>query len=224
LAAAVGIAVISQQSTVNSEESSPITYHASLHPVWWTVFGVLVFIGLLYPITATNSKVSDRFTLGSPSGLNGMDFLRNAIYTDKVEIPLQYDYQAFQWLRGTIQGSPVVLEGNAPLYRWASRVSVFTGLPTVIGWDWHQKQQRSIVDGAIIDQRIATVRTIYDTLDPNVALKEMKRFNVAYVYVGDVEREYYDPQGLAKFDKMANAGQLSIAYQNDRVKIYKVNQ
>jgi uncharacterized membrane protein len=52
----------------------------------------------------------------------------------------------------------------------------------------------------------------------------LKRFRVAYVYVGDLERAFYDQAGFAKFDAMARAGQLQLVYQNERVKIYKVNE
>ncbi len=57
---------------------------------------------------------------------------------------LRDDEEAFAWLRRSVVGSPVVLEASVPPYRWGSRVSVYTGLPTVIGWDWHQRQQRSV--------------------------------------------------------------------------------
>ena len=103
--------------------------------------------GMLYPIFATQAKVNDRFVPGSPPGLNGMDYMKAAIYHDRDrELPLVYDRQAIEWLRENMEGSPVILEGNAPLYHWGSRVSIYTGLPTVIGWDWHQKQQRSIIE------------------------------------------------------------------------------
>jgi YYY domain-containing protein len=190
---------------------------------WWGIFGVLVFTGMLYPVFATRAKVNDRFVAGSPPGLNGMDYMQQAVYHDRDrELPLQYDRNAIAWLRENIAGSPVFLEGNAPLYHWGSRVSVYTGLPTVIGWDWHQKQQRSIIDGAIIDRRIDSVRDIYNTLDLNQALGNLKRFNVQYVYIGDMERAFYDPQGLDKFDAMVRAGMLEVVYQNERVKIYRV--
>jgi uncharacterized membrane protein len=88
-----------------------------------------------------------------------MDYMGQAVYHDRDrELAGKYDHDAIAWLRESINGSPVILEGNAPLYHWGSRVSVYTGLPTVIGWDWHQKQQRSIIDGAIIDRRIDAVR------------------------------------------------------------------
>ena len=196
-----------------------------LHPVWWTLFAFLILIGLLYPITATRAKVNDRYTMGSPAGLNGMDFMRTAVYQDRnYDEVLDSDRQGIEWLRANVEGSPVILEGNAPLYHWASRVSIYTGLPTVIGWDWHEKQQRSIIDGAIIDRRLDAVRQIYNLRSPDDALALLKRFRVVYIYVGDVERAFYDRVGLAKFEAMAHAGQLQLEYQNERVKIYLVSE
>ncbi|MEW5718302.1 MAG: DUF2298 domain-containing protein, partial [Chloroflexota bacterium] len=225
IAAAAGVA--SLQSSVVSPKSSEIINHKSkiLNPAWWMIFGFLIFIGLLYPITATRAKVNDRFTLGAPSGLNGMDFMRTAVYPDNnYEQVLEYDRQGIEWLRANVEGSPVILEGNAPLYHWASRVSVYTGLPTVIGWDWHQKQQRSIIDGAIIDRRLDAVRQIYNSRSADSVLPLLKRFRVAYIFVGEVENAFYDKAGLAKFDALARAGQLRLVYQNERVRIYKVNE
>ena len=192
---------------------------------WWAVFGILIFVGLLYPVTATRAKVNDRFTMGSPAGLNGMDFMRTGVYPDNnYDQILEYDRQGIEWLRANVQGSPVVLEVNAPLYHWASRVSVYTGLPTVIGWDWHQKQQRSIVDGALIDRRIDAVRQMYNSRSSEDTLALLKRFRVVYVYVGEVENAFYEKAGLAKFEAMTRAGQLKLVYQNERVKIYKVGE
>ena len=222
---AIAAAVISGQWFVGSHRIAQIENRESkiLNLVWRLVFALLVFIGLLYPITATRAKVHDRFTYGSPPGLNGMEFMRTAIYPDRnYDQVLEFDRQAIEWLRANIVGSPVILEGNAPLYHWASRVSIYTGLPTVIGWDWHQKQQRSIVDGSIIDRRISAVREIYNTRSSVDALALLKRFRVQYVYVGDLERAFYEAVGLAKFEAMARAGQLQLVYENERVKIYQV--
>ncbi len=220
LAAAIGIAFLHRQS---KETPSLAPRSSPLHFAWWLIFIVLISIGLTYTVTATRAKVNDRFVMGSPPGLNGMDFLKTAVYADRNrDMILEYDRQMFDWLRANVPGSPVVLEGNAPLYHWASRVSIYTGLPTVIGWDWHQKQQRSIIDGSIIDRRQATVAMIYNTRDANAALAEMKRFNVAYIVVGQLEHAFYDEEGLAKFDAMAQAGTLERVYQNERTTIYRV--
>lgn len=223
IAGAAGIAWISRQNSVVSSQSVPVTRHSSLRALWWSIFALLVFIGMLYPIFASRAKIADRFVPDSPPGLNGMDYMNAATYHDRDKaLPLVFDRQAIDWLRQNVDGSPVILEGNAPLYHWGSRVSIYTGLPTVIGWDWHEKQQRSIIDGGIIDRRIATVAEIYNTRDLNRALGQMKRFDVKYVYVGDMERAFYEQPGLDKFDSMVKAGMLEVAYTNERVKIYRV--
>jgi YYY domain-containing protein len=212
LASAVGIAYFARQVW-----RSVVAYG------WFAVFALMLLIGLLYPLTATVAKVNDRFTAGSPPSLNGMDYMKTALYNDNNRpLPLMYDRDAILWMRENIPGSPVVLEGTSPLYHWGSRVSIYTGLPTVIGWDWHQKQQRSIVDGGIIDRRIDAVRAMYNTRDVNDALASFKRFRVQYVYVGEMERAFYDNVGLSKFDGMVQAGMLDLVYSNDQVRIYKV--
>lgn len=206
-----------------SEIAQHLAHHARLRTMWWGVFGLLVFSGMLYPVFAARAKIADRFVPGSPPGLNGMDYMSEATYYDRDKaLPLKFDRDAIDWLRQNIDGSPVILEGNAPLYHWGSRVSIYTGLPTVIGWDWHQKQQRSIIDGGIIDRRISTVTDIYNTRDQNHALGQLMRFDVKYIYVGDMERAFYEQPGLDKFDGMVKAGMLEIAYQNDHVRIYHI--
>ena len=133
---------------------------------------------------------------------------------------LEQDYQAIQWLRQNILGSPVIVEANTGLYHWGDRISINTGLPVVVGWDWHTKQQYSLLPGDIIDNRINDIRTIYETADPEEALKLLRQFNVSLVYVGPLERAVYFPGGFAKFDLMASQGNLQKIYDADGVQIY----
>jgi len=78
--------------------------------------------------------------------------------------------------------------------------------------------------------RMTDVETIYNTPDPAVALPLLHQYHVGYIYVGTAERgdpNYssdvgFDPAGLAKFDRMASAGQLRVVYNRLGVTIYKV--
>ena len=54
------------------------------------------------------------------------------------------------------------------------------------------------------------------------AMRLLNRYRVSYIYVGDLERTFYDPSGIAKFDVMRASGQLELVYENERVKIYRV--
>ena len=66
------------------------------------------------------------------------------------------------------------------------------------------------------------VRDCYNTTDVPRAQKILAHYGVRYVYVGDYERAYYDPAGLAKFDQMTAQGLLRVVYDAQGVRIYEV--
>lgn len=192
---------------------------------WQIVFAVLLAATLVYPVYATRARVNDRFN-ELPRTLDGMAYMPHATYADApdggspVEMQLSQDYNALIWMQDNIQGSPVVLEAWANLYRWGSRVSVYTGLPTVIGWDWHESQQRPGY-GQLITQRRADVDSLFD---PNRSFASVRplldKYHVQYIYIGPLERVYYGDAGVAKFAQAARDGLLAISYDQDGVIIY----
>ena len=98
----------------------------------------------------------------------------------------------------------MVLEGQGELYRSLhGRVSIYTGLPTVLGWDNHQSQQRGY--GPVIGDRVRDVRRIYSTESVEEAMRLLGEYRVEYVYVGEIERHYYPERGLDKFSRMDRA-------------------
>jgi YYY domain-containing protein len=189
---------------------------------WWVIFAVLLTATLLYPLTAVPVRVRDRFPESTSTTLDGSTFMRSAIYNDQGQmISLDWDRQAVEWLRENVRGLPTIVEANTPLYRWGGRVSIYTGLPALVGWDWHQKQQRSALPGEFIDRRLQDVKEFYSTTDHNRAHELLDRYDVQYIYVGPVERVHYPAEGIAKFT--AQKGQLwDLVYENEQVQIYQV--
>ena len=191
--------------------------------VWWGAFSLLILAGMLYPVAAARAKMMDRYVPDSPPGLNGMDYMLSATYNENNhDVVLRSDYDAIQWIRANIKGSPVMLEANTGLYRWGNRYSIYTGLPTLIGWDWHTKQQYSLLPSDIVDSRVALVQEFYNTLAKDRALDIAHHYDVSYVIVGELERAVYDPNGLSKFEAMAQAGILVKIYDANGVQIYRV--
>jgi YYY domain-containing protein len=192
-------------------------------PWWQAAYSLLLAGCLIYAPLATQAKIRDRFDRATGPTLDGMAYMRTATYQESEStLQLEWDRQAIRWMLENIQGSPVVLEANVLLYHWGSRVSVYTGLPTVVGWDWHQRQQRGHVAGGAVDRRVREVQEIYSTPDLIRAQQLLRRFQVKYIYLGELERAVYPASGLAKFERWASEGSLQQVYRNPAVVIYEV--
>lgn len=191
--------------------------------VWWCIFTVLFICAALYPLYATQAKIRDRFDPRLGPGLDGMAYMTTSRYYDENrELELKWDYEAIQWMLDHIQGSPVILEANTPLYRWGSRVSIYTGLPATVGWDWHQAQQRSVMPREVVDHRVAEVRETYTNPNVQETMRLLQKYDVSYIYMGELEEAYYGTAATDKFEYMRSMGLLELVYHNERVRIYRV--
>jgi len=180
----------------------------------------LLAAAVLYPLAGTPSRLEDRF-LELPRTLDGMAFMQQAVFHEaNGEITLAHDYEGIQWLRANVQGTPPIVEGRSPLYRWGGRFSIYTGLPAVLGWDWHEVQQRGALR-ILVDERAREVDAFYADPDAEQALSFLARHEVAYVILGQVERFYYPTAGLAKLEAGLE-GVLHPVYSNPGLVIYEV--
>jgi len=194
-----------------------------LRSIWIAALAILLLGSLIYTVSGTQARVSrsDRFEQYHGHSINGMEFMRYATYGDEGGInDLKYDYDAIWWMRENVEGTPVIVEGQTPNYRWGSRFSIYTGLPTVIGWGWHQKQQRGSF-AYMIDEREAALKEFYSSPSSDVAIDFLRKYQVSYVIVGQVERLYYPEGGIAKFAQMEGR-ELQLVYENPGIQIYRV--
>jgi uncharacterized membrane protein len=197
-----------------------------VRPAWLTVLVAFIAMTAVYPVVGTAARVSQRFDPSIPPTLDGTAFMDSAVYGDadetthlSAQLHLQTDKAAIQWLQDNVVGTPTIVEGTRPLYRWGSRIAIYTGLPTVIGWDWHQKQQRWGFQNTI-DERIADVQRIYQDPSADLTMALLERYNVKYIVEGELERAFY-PRSNQKFDSLVGS-RLTVAYDQDGVKIYQV--
>jgi uncharacterized membrane protein len=158
-----------------------------------------------------------------------MAFMPYANYTESAggisgNVSLSFDYEALKWMQENISGSPVIAEGYSDNYYRSvtNRVAMYTGLPGIIGWSGHQRQQRAILPGQFIDLRILDVGTLYNTTSVVEAQNILTRYDVSYIYVGQLEWVLYSPNGLNKFDQMVAMELLEEVYRNAGTSIYKV--
>ncbi|MEO7910744.1 MAG: DUF2298 domain-containing protein, partial [Roseiflexaceae bacterium] len=185
---------------------------------------LLIAAALVYPISATPARVADRFDARTGPTLDGMAFMRTGLWAENGrQFPLAEDADAIEWMRAHIEGTPIILEAQTDPYRWAGRVSTYTGLPTLLGWSWHEYQQRGIaLANRVIDSRQRLIKQLYTLASPSEIIRNLQLYGVEYVYVGQLERALYPPAGLARFDALAQAGKLQIVYQRGATVIYRV--
>lgn len=195
---------------------------SGFRPVWLSGFAVLFGAALLYPVLATPSRINDRFDRSVGASLDGARFTDRAVYAVGGQvIPLAPDRAAIQWAQTHLSGSPVIAEVNtAPLlYSWGNRYSVYTGDPAVIGWDWHQRQQRPLLS-PLVTRRVQDIQLAFSTQDPVTAWQIFARHGVQYVIVGPLERAYF-PNGIGKW-AVADGRFWTPVYGNSGVTIYRL--
>lgn len=189
--------------------------------LWVGVLALLLASSLIYTFLGTQDRLADRFNDG-PLTLDGTAYLAKAVQREEGQkIELKWDLEAIQWLQDNVQGSPVELEAHHEQYHWSSRVADYTGLPTVLGWPWHQIQQRTAYDFAV-RERSREIGEIYNTTDLLRAEQLLRKYEVEYIVVGELERAYYSPEGLAKFEKMVGNGLAKPVFGNNGVNIYQI--
>jgi YYY domain-containing protein len=203
-------------------------WQPELRHAWWGAMALLVLGGALFLPLGIHARATNRISPDTGLTLDGMAFIKySKIHDgpegDPKELSLYGDYAAVRWMQENVQGSPVIVEALGwREYLWANRVSIYTGLPAVVGWRWHQVQQQPLLASDEVNERRSAVPAFYGTTEIGFALDFSKRYGVRYIYVGDYERAYYDPVGLTKFDTMVELGLLRLAYDSHGVKIYEV--
>lgn len=206
--------------------------------LWTTPAMFLIFIAALFPIMSTAGKSVYRMAPEMPLTLDGMDYMRYASYyegnqtiiqTDPTRVPfnLDDDYAVIRWLQENVQGSPVIMEGRSRgggEYLWGSRISIYTGLPSILGWRYHQSQQHTFYPlSSLTERRVANVNAFYVTSKIGEAWDILDYYDVRYVIVSDLERAYYTATNLSKLDEMVRLGLLEIVFEHGDAVIYQVN-
>jgi YYY domain-containing protein len=175
---------------------------------WWFVFTLLLVGSLLYPIAATCSRTN---AFSSNPTLDGLAYLKESNPSE---------YEAISWIDDNIDGAPVILEAVGDVYSTYGRVSVFTGLPTVLGWEQHERHWRGWTESGsdiVTQARRDDVNFIYQSDDLDQVKAIISKYNITFVYVGDLERASYGEDVAMKF-----ADFTDVIFENEGVIIYKV--
>jgi uncharacterized membrane protein len=170
---------------------------------WVAVTVVLIGAGLVYPVTGSMNRTNG---FRADPNIDGLAVMQPAD-------PAQYE--AIRWLQENVEGTPVILEAVGGDYTTLARVSARTGLPTVLGWPEHEQRWRGSWEPQ--EGRREDVERAYKTTSVAEAEAILAKYDVEYVYVGELEGELYGSQGLVKFALLGD-----VAFKNDYVTIYRI--
>jgi YYY domain-containing protein len=172
--------------------------------VWLAILSLLVLAGMVYPVLGIPNKCGD---FRAKPTLDGMAFLQQA---------RPDDYAAIKWLQANAPRMAYIVEAYGGSYSDAAFVSAFTGLPTILGWDFHQNQWRGndIEPG----KRRPDIQQIYQNMDAQQVLTLLEKYDIKYVYVGPIEKRRFEltPQVAGRFERF-----LEKVYEQGNVAIYQ---
>jgi YYY domain-containing protein len=190
----------------------------------WQV-GLVMLIGgaAMFTVLGGADKIRDRMNPLAPHTLDGMAYMQGATYSDNGhDMNLIEDYKAIQWMQRNVKGSPVIVEANTVEYRWGNRFTIYTGLPGVVGWNWHERQQRGgVVPDTWVTDRVQEIGAFYNTGDRQLTENFIHKYNVSYIIVGQLEEANYSGSGLDKFTAW-NGDLWTQVYHQGHTTIYKV--
>ncbi|MBL8089614.1 MAG: hypothetical protein JNJ43_04770 [Anaerolineales bacterium] len=162
IVAAFGVSILLQ----NLEKISNIIFRI--------VIGIVIFCGLLYPIFGVLTKTNN---FNPPFGYSLNDF-------DRVKRENPEEAAAVEFLLTVPHG--VIAEAIGDGYSGYGRISMLTGLQTVLGWPGHEAQWRGSFEPQ--GSRRDDIQKLYTTSRWEEAQAIIAKYNIRYIYIGVLER------------------------------------
>lgn len=183
---------------------------------------VLLGFGFLYPIKAIPGRAADSQT--GELTFDGFEYTRSLRFPSNAwRTYTSRDNDLARYMRANLDGFPVIAEWYTAEYQWNSRISYQTGLPSIVGWANHMRQQYQHLHPEI-ETRIAEQQLLYNTTSIDDVRYILDKYNVAYIVVGVQERSVMQPETYAIYATMLENGELSLVYDKPFTQLYKVEK
>ncbi len=100
------------------------------------------------------------------------------------------DAEMIRYINENIDKQSVILEMPGLSYTFFNRISVFTGMPTVLGWQTHEWLWRSSGDlqyPKVVTERHDDIIEIYTSTDEARVRELIEKYDIDYIYIGECE-------------------------------------
>ena len=158
-----------------------------------TAIGVVIVIiisSLYFPVASAVSK-TDASGLGPD--LDGLSFMKAR---DEDELNVIRDISKIS------EPDDVLVEAVGGSYSEYARISGSTGVPTPLGWEFHEKQWHGNTD--LLSDRKSDVETLYTTDDRTELDEIIDKYSLTMVVVGPRERSTYGNIDMTLFDTIGD--------------------
>lgn len=199
------------------------------------VYGVSVLATLslyimpaYYPFVATsgwvpNPKTSEWQGLDAQAWMNSAYAISGSVNHETRTYDLSVDSAAIKWLNEHVSGQPTILEAAGHSYTHLNRISAYTGLPTVMGWETHEWLWRTSKTNAnaysdVVWPKQTDVETVYNWSDPERALGVLRDLEVEYIIIGELELLRYPDMDL---DQLLSLGET--VFHQGLMRIVQIN-
>jgi uncharacterized membrane protein len=128
------------------------------------------------------------------------------------------DLAAAEWLKANAPPGATLVEARGDSYQDNAHLSLASGVPTVLGWEFHERQWGRSDDD--IGPRVADLERLFKTATPDETLEILGRYGARYLVVGPAERSAYQMSAdLTRFERV-----LSKVYDEAGITIFEVPQ
>ena len=120
-------------------------------------------------------------------------------------------------LQGMARPGDVVAEAAGHYYSEFTRITMHTGQPTVLGWDWHLKQRGQ--SGVEIAARGDDLEVLYGGSNQEKRRTVLDRYRVGWAVAANIDRNRYD---LAEEDPLGDIPGVQVIAERDGAVLYRV--
>ncbi len=152
-------------------------FRRSVSEAGGVVVVVMAISAIYYPVASIDSR-TDSFS--GDQTLDGIAFIGKSQMAER---------EAINWLLHNARGNAVLVEAIGESYSDFGRLSSSTGIPTVLGWPFHEEQWRG--SRSAFENRIVDVERIYSSDDIEEITTILDLYKIDYVIVGPRERSTY---------------------------------
>jgi len=170
---------------------------------------VILLSCLYYPLAACYTRAEGY--RGQRPTLDGTAFLQEVS---------PGEYGAYRWLVEHAKPGDVLIEAPGEEYMpYTSRLSAWTGIPTIIGWPGHEIQWRGKEEE--IQRRVEEVERLYTRASPSEVRGIMAKYGARYLFIGPYERERF---ALTPEREEVLGKGLTLCYAHKEAKLYCLPQ